>query len=200
MELISKFELGWLNGWMLVFLYGLISQILMLTFPKDVWSRLFGRDRFGLVKKEKVFNGIGKLLGLVCIILIIFLPLKIGTSVFIIGIAVYVIGFGGIIVALFNFKSSTPDKPATVGLYKFSRHPQELGLFGLFIGICIAIGSWIVLFILIISKLFRHFGILAEEKGCLERYGDSYRDYMQRVPRYFSIGKGIKDEPKNARK
>jgi protein-S-isoprenylcysteine O-methyltransferase Ste14 len=197
MELIPKFELGWLNGWMLVFLYGLISQILMLTFPKDVWSRLFGRDRFGLVKKEKVFNGIGKLLGLVCIILIIFLPLKVGTNVFIIGIAVYVIGFGGIIVALFNFKRSTPDKPASVGLYKLSRHPQELGLFVLFIGICMAIGSWIVLFVLIISKLFRHFGILAEEKGCLERYGDSYSDYMQRVPRYFSIGKGIKNEPKN---
>ena len=26
--------------------------------------------------------------------------------------------------------------------------------------------------------------ILAEEEACLAQYGDSYRDYMRRVPRY----------------
>jgi protein-S-isoprenylcysteine O-methyltransferase Ste14 len=50
---------------------------------------------------------------------------------------------------------------------------------------CFAIGSWLALFMLMMSKLFQHFGILAEEEACLAQYGDSYRAYMKRVPRYF---------------
>jgi protein-S-isoprenylcysteine O-methyltransferase Ste14 len=191
MELIPTLEIGWLNGWILLSLYVFISQILMKTFPKDVRTRLYGHDRFGSSKKERVLNGIGKLLALVCLVLIIFTPLKIGTNIFILGIILYVVGFGGVIFALFNFKNTPPDQPVTKGLYKISRHPQEFMLFILFLGICIAIGSWLALFILIISKLFRHFGILAEEKGCLERYGDSYREYMKGVPQYFLINTHI---------
>jgi len=36
-----------------------------------------------------------------------------------------------------------------------------------------------------ISRLFQHFGILAEEEACLGQYGDSYSSYVKRVPRYF---------------
>ncbi|GAG61418.1 unnamed protein product, partial [marine sediment metagenome] len=121
-------------------------------------------------------------------------------NIFILGIILYVVGFGGVIIALFNFKNTPPDQPVTKGLYKISRHPQEFMLFILFLGICIAIGSWLALFILIISKLFRHFGILGEEKGCLERYGDSYRAYMKRVPRYFLIKTHMKAEGENVKK
>jgi protein-S-isoprenylcysteine O-methyltransferase Ste14 len=200
MELIPALEIGWLNGWILLCLYVLISQILMKTFPKNVRIRLWGHDRFGRSKKERVFNGIGKLLGLVYLILIIFTPLEIRTNIFILGIILYLIGFSGVIIALFNFKNTPPDQAVTSGLYKISRHPQEFMLFILFLGICIAIGSWLALFILIISKLFRHFGILGEEKSCLERYGDSYGEYMKRVPRYFLIKTHMKEEGENVKK
>jgi len=200
MELIPALEIGWLNGWIILCLYVLISQIWMKTFPKDVRTRLLGHDRFGSNKKERVFNGIGKLLTLVCLVLIIFTPLKIGTNIFILGIILYVVGFGGFIIALFNFKNTPLDQPVTRGLYRISRHPQEFMLFILFLGICIAISSWLALFILIISKLFRHFGILAEEKYCLERYGDSYRAYMKRIPRYFLIKTYMKEERENVKK
>jgi protein-S-isoprenylcysteine O-methyltransferase Ste14 len=53
------------------------------------------------------------------------------------------------------------------------------------VAICIAIGSWLALLILIISRFFGHIRTLAEEEACLEQYGDSYRAYMKRVPRYF---------------
>lgn len=200
MKLIPALEIGWLNGWILLCLYGLISQILMKTFPKDVWTRLYSHDRFGSNKKERIFNGIGKLLALICLVLIIFTPLKIGSNIFILGIILYMIGFGGVIIALFNFKNTPLDQPVTRGLYRISRHPQEFMLFILFLGICIAIGSWLALFILIISKLFRHFGILGEEKACLERYGDSYRNYMRRVPRYFLIKTFMKEGKENVKK
>jgi protein-S-isoprenylcysteine O-methyltransferase Ste14 len=38
---------------------------------------------------------------------------------------------------------------------------------------------------LVISRLFQHLGILAEEEACLAQYGESYRAYVERVPRYF---------------
>jgi protein-S-isoprenylcysteine O-methyltransferase Ste14 len=68
------------------------------------------------------------------------------------------------------------------------------------IGICITIGSWLVLFIVIISSLFLHSRDLAEEKACLERYGDSYRNYMKLVPRYFLIRTHMKEEGENIKK
>jgi len=68
------------------------------------------------------------------------------------------------------------------------------------VGICITIGSGLVLFIVIISSLFLHSRDLSEEKACLERYGDLYRAYMKRVPRYFLIKTHIKEEGENVKK
>jgi len=183
MELIPALEIGWLNGWTLLCLLCLIEGIFLWAFPKDVVARLF--DRSGWSKTQKAFTAIGKLLGLVCLVLIIFAPLKIGANVFILGTILLALGLAGLIIAIFNFRNTPLDQPVTKGLYRISRHPQEFMLFISFLGICIAIGSWLALFILVISKLFRHFGILGEEKACLKQYGDSYKEYMESVPRYF---------------
>ena len=194
MELIPALEIGWLNGWILVFLKFSILGILLKVFPKDVVTRLYDFDKSSWSKTQRAFTAIGKLLGLVCLILIIFTPLKIGSNVFIIGTILYTLGSAGFIIALFNFKNTPLDQPVARGLYRISRHPQVFMLFISAFGICIAIGSWLVLFIVIISSLFLHFRTLAEEKACLERYGDSYRAYMKRVPRYFLIKTHMKKE------
>jgi protein-S-isoprenylcysteine O-methyltransferase Ste14 len=36
-----------------------------------------------------------------------------------------------------------------------------------------------------VALLVPHGRVLAEEEACLKRYGETYRAYMQRVPRYF---------------
>jgi len=162
-----------------------VEGLLLKTFPKDVIARLF--DRSGWDKRQVVFTVMGKLFSLGCLVLIIFAPLQIGSSAFIFGMILYALGLVGLIIAIFDFKNTPLGEPVTRGLYRVSRHPQILMLFVLFLGICIAIGSWLVLVMLIISKLFQHFGILAEEEACLEQYGDSYRTYMKRVPRYFQF-------------
>jgi len=139
-------------------------------------------------------------LAFVCLILIILTPLKIRANIFIPGIILFALGLAGFIIALFNFKNTPSDQPVARGLYRISRHPQVLMLFIMSIGICITIGSGLVLFIVIISSLFLHSRDLAEEKACLERYGDSYRNYMKLVPRYFLIKTHIKEEEKNVKK
>lgn len=52
MELIPVLELGWLNGWILICLIYVTYGILLLTFPKDVVTRLY--DRSGRTKIQKV--------------------------------------------------------------------------------------------------------------------------------------------------
>lgn len=183
MELIPRLEIGWLNGWILLALEFLIQGLLLLVFPKDVVSRLF--DRSGWNKKQRGFTIIGKVFSLACLILILLTPLNINSGVFIMGLFLYTIGITGLVVAMLNFKDTPPDQPVTQGIYKISRHPQIVALFIIFLGICVAIGSWLALFALILSKLLQHFGILAEEEICLGQYGESYLNYMKQIPRYF---------------
>jgi protein-S-isoprenylcysteine O-methyltransferase Ste14 len=95
------------------------------------------------------------------------------------------LGLIGLVKALFDFRNTPLDQPVTRGIYRVSRHPQIFMTSVVLLGTCIAIGSWIALFMLIAARVFSHLGILAEEEACLKQYGDAYRAYMNRVPRYF---------------
>lgn len=183
MDLIPTLEIGWLNGWILLVIEFLVEGFLLIIFPKDVVSRLF--DRSGWSVKQRVFMIVGKMFSLICLIMIILSPLKINTSSFIIGFIFYAIGLVGLVTAMLNFKDTPINQPVTKGLYKISRHPQIVALFIAFLGVCLAISSWAAFIALVISKLFQYFGILAEEEVCLRRFGEPYRAFMERVPRYF---------------
>jgi protein-S-isoprenylcysteine O-methyltransferase Ste14 len=183
MELIPTIEIGLLNGWFLIVLLYLAYGILLWFFPKDVVARLY--DKSGRTKRQKTIIYAGGLLASVLFILLIFTPLKIGSNIFILGIVIYALGLTGFIVALFNFKNTPHDQPATGGLYRISRNPQQVMFFITFIGVCFAVGSWLALLVQMASSLFLHTRILAEEKACLEHYGDSFREYMKSVARYF---------------
>jgi protein-S-isoprenylcysteine O-methyltransferase Ste14 len=183
MELMPKLEIGVSNGWILLVIDFLVQGGLLLVFPKDVVARLF--DRSGWSEKQKVFTILGKVFSLICLILITLTPLKPNSSVFIVGIILYTAGLAGLAAAMLSFRNTPLDQPVTKGVYGISRHPQIVALFVIFIGICLAIGSWMALLVLTLSRLFQHFGILAEEEVCLRRYGEPYREYMERVPRYF---------------
>ena len=183
MELTPTLELGLLNGWILLIIEFVIEGGLLLVFPKDVVSRLF--DRSGWSTKQRVFTILGKVFSLACLILIVLTPLKMNSSLFIVGIILYVTGLVGLVVAMLNFKDTPLDQPVSKGVYMFSRHPQIVAVTIVFVGVCLAIGSWLALFTLVISRLLQHFWILAEEEACLKRYGESYRAYMEKVPRYF---------------
>lgn len=183
MSLIPEFKIGLWNAWIPLCLFYLIFVILLVSFSKDVVKRLY--DRSGWSKRQKVLTIVGKLFAFIFVFLIIFSPLRIDSIIFIIGTIIYFIGLIVFFITLFNFKKTPLNQPVTKGLYRISRHPQILTLLILYFGICIAIGSWFFLLIYFIFSLFTHFRILAEEKACLEQYGASYRDYMNKTPRYF---------------
>ena len=183
MELLPALEIGWLNGWLPLALLSLTDGILFLLFPRQVVTRLF--DRSGWSQRQVVFTVIGKLSALACLVLVVFTPLKVGSPVFIVGTVLIALGLIGLVKALFDFRNTPLDQPVTRGIYRFSRHPQIFMTSVLLLGTCIAIGSWPALFMLIAARVFSHLGILAEEEACLKQYGDAYRAYVNRVPRYF---------------
>ena len=183
MELFPTLKIGWLNGWLVIVLLGLTDGILFLVFPKGVVRRLW--DRSGWSQKQQVFTIAGKLCAFACLALLTFTPLKIGSPVFVVGVILILLGLAGLVKALFDFKITPLNEPVTRGLYRTSRHPQIVMSSLVLLGACIAIGSWLALAFWAVARLLEHFGIVAEEEICLEQYGDAYRIYLKRVPRYF---------------
>lgn len=183
MELLPALQIGWLNGWVLLVVLYSIFGLLLLVFPRETVRRLY--DRSGWSRRQRVLILIGKLIALAWFPLVIFAPLKIVSPAFVLGIVIFALGLLGFVVALFNFRNTPLDQPVTKGLYRISRHPQQFTLLVVGAGISMAISSWLALLMLLLGLVFTHLKILTEEGACLRQYGDSYRAYMERVPRYF---------------
>jgi protein-S-isoprenylcysteine O-methyltransferase Ste14 len=82
-----------------------------------------------------------------------------------------------------------PFKPAralaTEGVYTYLRNPMYVGLALIVAGLGIALASDWTLVMLVPAMLLIHFGVVAREERYLEaKFGDAYRQYKARVPRY----------------
>ncbi len=183
MELTPEINLGIPNGWVHLVIFYTVFGILLLRFPKSVVARLYDRSAWSM--KQRVLSAIGKLFILSWFALVILTPLKIGHIVFILGGAIYLLGLLGFVLSLLNFKDTLLDQPVTKGLYRISRNPQQVSILLSYLGISIAIGSWVAVFLITVGAFMGHIRVIAEERSCLQQYGDSFRQYIERVPRYF---------------
>jgi len=182
MEWFPALKLGWRNGWLLWALLSVVQGVLLLASSREVRARLFDRSRWG--RRGAAIFTIGKLFSLICLVLVALTPLTTG-PLLTAGVVVYAAGLAALSWAILDFRATPPGEPVTRGLYRISRHPQLTAQLVAFAGVCLAIGSWAALLALVISRVLQHWGVLAEEEACLAQYGDSYRAYMRRVPRYF---------------
>ncbi|MFX0026730.1 MAG: methyltransferase family protein [Candidatus Hermodarchaeota archaeon] len=194
MSLIPEFELGLWNAWIFIisyFLYFLLSYLIYRLRGVKGLSRPMTPP---LNEKEKIVDHFATLGFLASVIYSIFLPLKLGTAWFYIGLFVYLFGMIFNIVAGTNFVNTPLDRPATKGLYRISRNPIYLGTFLIFIGIGIACASWLFLLLVAVLIVLQHILVVAEERWCLEKYGDAYREYMNRTPKWIGIPKSRKTD------
>jgi len=193
MSLIPEFELGLWNAWIFVLSYGLMYIVL------GGYVRLTGQKGASrpttppLNETEKKLDRISFLIFVAFIIYSFFLPLKLGTAWFYVGLLVYLFGMIFTIVAGINLVYTPLDRPATKGLYRISRNPIYLGTDLIFTGIGIACASWLVLLLIAISLVLQDILIAPEERWCLEKYGDAYREYMDRTPKWIGIPKSEKE-------
>jgi protein-S-isoprenylcysteine O-methyltransferase Ste14 len=114
----------------------------------------------------------------------IFVPLKMHTPWFWAGLPLYCLGLVIFTVSKLNYAAAPQDGLATHGLYRISRHPIYLGIYLVFLGIGVMSASWVFLAFTVLYMILTHFSILAEERFCLDKYGDEYVKYMKTVRRY----------------
>ena len=119
----------------------------------------------------------------------VFLPLQLGTAWLYSGLFVYLFGVVFTIVAVLNFATSPQDKVITKGLYRASRNPMYIGMLIMQIGLGITCSSWLYLLLTLALMIALNANSSGEERYCLYRYGDDYRKYTSRTPRWIGIPK-----------
>lgn len=70
------------------------------------------------------------------------------------------------------------------GVYSIVRHPQYLAGLLITIGATLITWHWLVLLLGLASIGMYWWSSVVEEEKNLEKFGDAYRDYQERVPRF----------------
>jgi protein-S-isoprenylcysteine O-methyltransferase Ste14 len=186
MALIPAFEIGVWNAWIFVI------PMLIISFSdmRVTAARESGQPGdFKLTRKEKRIINAVFLPMIVSFIYAVFLPLRLGTAWLYSGLVVYLFGVALSIVAVLNFATSPKDKVITKGLYSISRNPIYIGLILMQISLGIICSSWVYLLLTLVLLILLNENLSAEERYCLYRYGDSYRQYKNKTPRWIGIPK-----------
>jgi protein-S-isoprenylcysteine O-methyltransferase Ste14 len=186
MTLVPAFKLGLWNAWLFIpYLFVIIMLVGKLKQGESPGSS----ELDGMTRVEKRTFNSSMLVFLAILIYSVFLPLKTGTPWFYTGLPLAVIGLAALTIAMLNFAATTWQKPVTTGLYRYSRHPTYVALLVFLLGVGIASASWLFLLLSLIFTILNAFRATNEERYCLEKYGDVYRRYMERTPRWLGIPK-----------
>jgi len=185
-SLNPAFELGLWNAWILV-----IPVLIIFFFDVRVTAaRESGKSGdFQLTRKEKGIMDAVFLPLIFSFVYAVFLPLQLGTAWLYSGLLTYLFGIVFTIVALLNFATNPKDKVITKGLYRFSRNPMYIGMLLMQIGLGIACSSWLYLLLTVVLAIMLDTVSPSEERYCFYRYGDEYREYMTKTPRWIGIPK-----------
>jgi protein-S-isoprenylcysteine O-methyltransferase Ste14 len=186
MALMPGFEIGVWNAWIFVI------PMLIISFSdmRVTAARESGQSGdFKLTGKEKrIINAVFLPL-IVSFVYAVFLPLRLGTAWLYSGLVIYLLGVVFSIVAVLNFAASPKDKVITKGVYSISRNPMYISLILMQIGLGIICSSWLYLLLTLVLLILLNENLSAEERYCLYRYGDSYREYRNKTPRWIGIPK-----------
>jgi protein-S-isoprenylcysteine O-methyltransferase Ste14 len=185
MSAIPAFEIGVWNVWIFMLINFLPMPIIM-----GVRKGVLEDSMSSYSEAYKTVNRIAWVLWILAFVYSIFLPLRLGTTWFYVGIPIALVGVVTFVMVIVSFVT-TPigEKPITTGLYRYSRHPMYITQLVMFIGAGIASASWLFL---LLSIVYTGLGFVyagSEERMCIEKYGNAYREYMERTPRWIGLPK-----------
>jgi protein-S-isoprenylcysteine O-methyltransferase Ste14 len=191
MSLVPAFEIGIWNAWILQVIFLLIFSAPTLFMSKEDKERVNrGKEDYPLSKNKKwLALSTHVVIMPLAFIYSIFLPLKLGTAWLYVGLAIFVLGLVMTLITTYNFAATPLEEPVTRGIYRISRHPIYLSGFVLYAGIGIACASWVLLLLAVLWIVFLQIAVPAEERFLLGKYGDAYRKYMNRTPRWIGFPK-----------
>jgi protein-S-isoprenylcysteine O-methyltransferase Ste14 len=193
MSLTPSFAIGIWNAWILTIVLYAAAFIPFAMSNEKAEQRMEGEPQ----GSEQ--NRVSKVVQIITHVIImpltliysIFLPLQIGTWWFYVGLLVYLIGLIMVLMGSISFSTAPIDIPMSNGVYAISRHPLYLGVFLAFFGIGISCASWVFLLCALVWIAAWVVGVEEEERFLIEKYGDTYRQYMTRTPRWIGIPKNM---------
>ena len=183
MTLTPAFEIGLWNGWILAAIFLTANYLIMFISPRENTNEMMDQVKQAQ-GKDKPLAYLSFIPYLSIMFCSIFVPLKLGTLWFYFGLALFVSGLIAGVVAEVQLLFRKPGQLMTNGFYRISRNPIYVSYYIAWIGVGVATASWVILTLAVLSVIVQHFLIMGEERICLEKYGESYREYMNGVPRY----------------
>jgi protein-S-isoprenylcysteine O-methyltransferase Ste14 len=183
MTLVPATEIGAWNAWIFM-LYNFLPMPL-LTLVHRGMAREAARPQSGI---ERTLFPVMWMIWLAAVAYSIFLPLRVGTTWFYVGLPIALVGCVGFAAVTITFATTqVEEEPLASGLYRYSRHPMYVIQLVMFLGVGIACASWVfILFTIVYSGLSLAYAA-TEEQHCLEKYGDAYREYIERTPRWIGV-------------
>jgi len=188
MSWIPAFEIGVWNAWIFM-IWLLIQNFGVMLVSKDLYQRAGIPPDMKPSQTYKIISYISIPLWLLPTAYSIFLPLKLGTLWFAIGLTIFLLGLIINLVATINFATTPIKELVTSGVYRHSRHPLYVAHFLIYLSVSIASTSWVFLLLTVILAVGLSLSVTDEERYCLEKYGDTYREYMNKTPRWIGITK-----------
>jgi len=177
-------EFGLWNAWWF-FLYYWLPMPLLRTFRPANLDSMSGGEFTPSEARQRVILYV---IFFAALAYSLFVPFRLGTLWFSIGLPVALLGAVFYGFAVRELMREELDKaPLRHGAYRFSRHPLYVAEFTMFVGVAVACSSlWILLFALI-TFAFHAAHAAEEERDCLARYGEPYAAYLSRTPRWLGI-------------
>ena len=191
MSFIPIFEIGLWNAW--IFMISLMATTLLpsLIDKEKIRKRMEGEPAWSEQSKTTkiVFVITHIMIMPFTFVYSIFLPLKLDTLWFFGGLPICLLAL--VISFLFgiSFAKAPLGEPISKGIYAISRHPGYFSFFLMCVGIGIACASWVYLLCALVWLVSWHFGVVEEEHNLIKRYGEVYREYMNRTPRWVGFPK-----------
>jgi protein-S-isoprenylcysteine O-methyltransferase Ste14 len=165
----------------------LLQMILIRFANQHIKERTHVPNNARRTMVEKYTGIIGNTCFLVALGYSVFLPLLLGTILFYLGLSVFTLGLSLFSFATFSFVTTPKDQLIQKGVYKFSRHPMYLAIFLICLGTGIASASCVFMALSVILAICFYYEARIEERYCLEKYKDVYKEYMNSAPRWIGI-------------
>jgi protein-S-isoprenylcysteine O-methyltransferase Ste14 len=193
MSLIPEFELGLWNAWIITVL-GFILPWIPSYINKEATKKRMEEIKWSEFSKTvKIVLIITQVIIMpFTIIYSFFLPLKLGTVWFYVGLPISILGIIIPVISGVSLYGATAplDKPVTTGVYRITRNPEYFSAFLQYLGIGISGLSWVFILSAVTWIISLHIMVVqSEEPSLIEKYGDEYREYMNRTPRWIGIPK-----------
>jgi protein-S-isoprenylcysteine O-methyltransferase Ste14 len=188
MSWLPAFRFGLWNAWVLMLIFPLQPHLLRVVDKAVGTGDIFKKmGEAPTDKGQKRANMIFMVIQWALYLFSIFLPLKLGTPWFYAGLATYLAGLGMLLAAMVNAAAAPAGQIFSGGMYRWSRHPAYLAMSLVYSAVGVAAAAWIFLCLAAVLVLLLRSQALVEEHECLVRYGNEYREYMHKTPRWLGI-------------